>query len=86
MIVSLTEVKKHLRIEHSEDDTSLQMMINAAESFVKSATDSVIDETDDRIKVVCLFLIADMYEQRGFVTDKGSSKIRDIAKMMLLQI
>lgn len=86
MIVSLQEVKQHLRIETDEDDNSIQTIISAAESFIKSATNSEIKDDDDRAKMICLFLITDMYENRGFVSEKGNSKIREIAKMMLLQL
>lgn len=86
MIVSLEEVKQHLRIETDEDDISIQTMIHAAESFIRSSTDSVIDDKDNRAKMICLFLIADMYENRGLVSEKGNSGIREIAKMMLLQL
>ncbi|MCT4544441.1 MAG: head-tail connector protein [Vallitalea sp.] len=86
LIVSLEEVKRHLRIETDEDDNSIRTMITAAESFIESATDSEIKEDDKRAKIICLFLITDMYENRGFVSEKGNSKIREIVKMMLLQL
>lgn len=86
MIVALEEVKKHLRIETNEDDEIIKLMIGGADSFVRSAIDSEVSENDERAKMVCLFLITDMYENRGLVTEKSNSKIREIAKMMLLQL
>ena len=86
MIVTLDEAKEFLKIDYSDDDNIITMIINAAEQFIDSAIDDEVDKTTDKVKTITLFLITDMYDKRSFMDDKGSSKIRDIAKMMLLQL
>lgn len=86
LIVSLEEAKQHLRVDTSDDDSYIQMLINAAEQFITNTTGKTFDSTNALAKTVCLLLIGDLYEKREITTDKASEKIRDIVTMILTQL
>lgn len=72
MIISLKEVKDYARIDIDEDDRLLEMMIVAAEEYLKNATGKEYPETDEdgnKInyeleKIYLQLLIAYWYEKR----------------------
>lgn len=86
MIVNIDEVKEHLKIDDSEEDIYLEMLIKASEEFLFNATGKKFDSSNNLAKVSILFLIGDMYENRMATTDKVSSKIREIVAMLITQL
>jgi len=86
MILSLSEVKQHLRIDFDDDDNYLLLLIASAEQFLKNTTGKTFDITNALAKTACLLLVADLYEKRTLATDKASEKIRDIVTMILTQL
>lgn len=67
-IVTLEEVKAHIKVESDAEDALIQTYIDAGESFVRRYCGQ--DFTDDLppvVKVACLMVIAGMYEGRQHV-------------------
>ncbi len=86
MVVKLEEVKDHLKIDSTEEDNYLKILISASEEFIKNGTGKDFDETNSLAKIVCLFLIADLYENRELSTSKLTEKVRSTASMLLTQL
>jgi len=72
MIISLKEVKEYARIDIDEDDQLLEMLIVAAEEYLKNATGKDYPETDgdgnkinyELEKIYLQLIIAYWYEKR----------------------
>lgn len=93
MIITLEEVKQHLRNDDSPDpedvkkeDSYITILINAAEQFVRDGTGKVFTNTNWLAKAVCLLLVADMYENREMTTAKVGQRTSKIAEMLLTQL
>ena len=73
MILTLDEVKNHLRIDLNEDDGLIKNLIIAAQQYLENATGKEYPETDSEgkeidyslEKVYLNLLIAYWYENRG---------------------
>lgn len=85
MIVSLDEVKTWLRVDFSEDDALLTMLISAAEAYLKNATGVEYDENNHLAKLFCMTLISDWYENREMI-GKTSDQVRPIINSILMQL
>lgn len=81
MILTLEEVKNHLRVDLDDDDALIQSLIVAAEDYLKNATGKEYPETDENggkpgyelEKVYLNLLIAYWYENRTAVPrNKGA--------------
>ena len=86
MLVNLEEAKEWLRIDGTEDDVTLKMLISASESYLKNATGKEFDETNQQAKLFCLVLITDWYENRELIGVKSSDKVRYTIQSMLAQM
>jgi uncharacterized phage protein (predicted DNA packaging) len=85
MIVSLDEVKNWLRIDFSDDDATISMLIAAAEEYLKNATGITYDSTNHLAKLFCMTLISDWYENRELV-GRASDQVRPILQSILAQL
>lgn len=85
MIVSLDEVKTWLRVDFSDDDATISMLIAAAEEYLKNATGITYDSTNHLAKLFCMTLIADWYENRELV-GRASEQVRPILQSILAQL
>lgn len=84
MIISLDEVKEWLRIDGEDDDTTLRMLINVSENYLKKATGKEFDATNEDAKLFCLVLITDWFENREFVGKVDN--VRYVVKSILMQL
>jgi len=66
MIITTEEAKTYLRVDYTEDDTLIAMEIEAAEEYIKNATDKTFDSTNKLARLFCLMLVQNMYDQRAF--------------------
>lgn len=64
MIITLDEAKTFLRVDITAEDTMIQTLIDAATSYLNSASGIVFDSTYPRAKTVCLMLVAEWYSNR----------------------
>lgn len=85
MIVSLDEAKQWLRIDHSDEDGMIQMLINAAEKYLLNATGNTFDNTNELAKLFCYVLVTDWYENRELM-GRVSDQVRPILKSILVQL
>lgn len=85
MIVTLEEVKTWLRVDFSDDDATISMLIAAAEEYLKNATGMTFDSTNHLAKLFCMTLIADWYENREMI-GKTSEKVRHTVESIVAQL
>jgi uncharacterized phage protein (predicted DNA packaging) len=85
LIISLDEAKEWLRIEHNDEDNTILMLINAAETYLQNATGNTFDNTNNLAKLFCLVLVTDWYENREMV-GKASEKVRQTVESMVAQL
>lgn len=85
MIISLDEAKKWIRVDHNDEDSTIQMLINAAEKYLQNATGNIFDSSNELAQLFCLVLIADWYENREMI-GKVSDKIRHTIDSILAQL
>lgn len=85
MIVSIDEAKEWLRVDHNDEDNMIQMLIKAAEKYLKNATGNEFDSSNELAQLFCLVLIADWYENREMI-GKVSDQIRPTIDSILAQL
>ncbi|WP_309246414.1 head-tail connector protein [Cytobacillus oceanisediminis] len=86
MIIDLPLTRKWLREPPEEDDEILNLIIGAAEAYLKNATGRVFDSTNNQARLFCLVLVTDWYENRELIGIKPSDKVRFSIQSMLLQL
>lgn len=81
-ILTLQQIKDHLRIEESTEDTVLTLMGDAVEqealNFMERTYDSILVEfgaVPADIKMACLAHIASMYTRREDTSDRSISRV-----------
>ncbi|MCD8025081.1 MAG: head-tail connector protein [Candidatus Gastranaerophilales bacterium] len=70
MSIEISDIKSYLRINHDEDDTYIEHLIDVSESFIKEQTGVEFTDGDKVYEQGILFLIAHLYDNRSAVTDK----------------
>lgn len=85
MLITLEETKEYLRIDGADEDSTLQLIINAAIEFMQN-TGAKFDDTNPLAKAICLLIVGDLYENRTFTADKVGQKISPVVSMLLTQL
>lgn len=85
MIITLEEVKAYLRIDGMEDNAILELLISAAENYLKNSTGVQFDSSNSLAKLFCMLLVSDWYEHRGIVS-YVSETVRYTVEGMLTQL
>nr|DAT75427.1 MAG TPA: head tail connector [Caudoviricetes sp.] len=85
MKISLEEAKNYLRVEHSEDDHLIQVMISASEelcsSILRKNLEEVTEEKEvDFLQTIVLFGTAYLYEHRE---ERGQESLVELLKALL---
>lgn len=89
MIVTLEEVKEHLKLEEDyiEEDDYFKILIKASEKHLKFITGKKFDSTNELAKIICLVIVADWYQNRSLMEEgKNSSKVRLTINSILTQL
>lgn len=77
MIVSLEEVKEYLRVDGTEDDNLISLMMSVAQEKVEEFGESALQK--EKAKLLFLVLVTDMYENRTFgISKEVEESIRGI--------
>ncbi|MBW7475946.1 head-tail connector protein [Paenibacillus oenotherae] len=85
-ILTLDETKTWLRIDGEDDDTSIYMLMGAAETYLHNATEVTFDSSNDLAKLYCLVLTADWYENRELIGSQPSDKVRYTCQSIMAQL
>lgn len=85
-ILTIDEAKTWLRVDGNEEDGLIQMLIGAAEEYLRNATEVEFDETNQLAKLFCLVLCADWYENRDLIGQQPSDKVRFTIQSILAQL
>ncbi|MCH4891185.1 phage gp6-like head-tail connector protein [Acidaminobacter sp. JC074] len=86
-MVTLAQAKEflHLDVEDHDEDAILNIIIKAAEEYLKEATGKSFDATNNRAVLFMLVLINDFYENREMI-GKPSDKVRETITSIKLQL
>lgn len=84
-LVNLASVKKYLRIDFDGDDEILEIIMQAAADYIKSAVGD-FNADDPRVKLLFLNITASMYENRLYIVDTTNEKLTWINSSLLLQL
>ena len=89
--LDLSEVKSHLRVPHTRDDSYIQLLTKAAlesvENFIDRPFLDVFDELGDipaSLKAATLLMIDDMYSNRSNVVVGVSVAINPTTQRLML--
>ena len=69
-ILTLTEIKSHLRIDQSAEDALLNIYLDAAEDYISAFLNEPSFPQAPAIKAACLLIIGDLYENREGAGEK----------------
>ena len=84
-LMDIMSVKKYLRIDFDGDDEILEIIMQAAADYIKSAVGDYNTE-DPRVKLLFLNITASMYENRLYSVDTTNEKLSWINSSLLLQL
>lgn len=74
-MLTLTETKMHLRVDHDDEDTYIMALIEAATASVADYLDMVLADMETEpmpapVRSAILLRVADLYEHREAQTDR----------------
>lgn len=87
--VLLTIAKRHLRIDFSDDDIYIRFLVQAAIEYVNDAVDAAVlndSRNEQRITLLMMVIITDMYEHRSMSFEGGSSKVQYTIRSIINQL
>jgi len=85
-ILTLEETKTWLRVDGTDEDTVIQTLMGAAETYLHNSVEVEFDGTNQLAKLFCLVLCADWYENRDLIGSQPSDKVRFTVQSMLAQL
>ena len=85
-ILTLEEAKTWLRVDGEDEDSLIEMLIGAAETYLGNATEVEFDDANQLAKLFCLVLCADWYENRDLIGQQPSDKVRFTIQSILAQL
>ena len=86
MILTLEEAKTWLRVDGDDENSIIETLIGAAETYLHNATEVQFDNTNHLARLFCLVLCADWYENRDLIGQQPSDKVRFTIQSMLSQL
>lgn len=81
-LVTLTEVKNHLRIDQSAEDALLSSYIEAAEDWISCYLNEPSVPQTAAIKAACLLVVGDLYENREGAGEKEIKENPAVARLL----
>ena len=86
-LVTLSETKAYLRVDHSDDDTTIALLIAAASDAVRDVATDWDGEGDvpDRLKVAVLSRVAITYDERTSV-EPGAGELGMLTPLRTLEV
>lgn len=86
MVVTLEETKAYLRVDGYEEDGLIEVLIDAAETYLVNATENSFNSSNSLAKLFCWVLVTDWYENRDLTVGKVGEKVRPVVESMLAQL
>jgi len=85
-MITVAELKNNLRIDYDEDDTYLQMLLDAAQMYVLGSVEVVALQDDPRTNTVLFMLVSLWYENRVPATNAMQQQVPFTITAMIHQI
>lgn len=89
MALSAEDVKLFLGYEQDENDPgvirNIDLLLAASDKFVKGAVGEAYPENDERMSLIRLQYIGEMYENRE-LSAKTENRLRDMARAAMRQV
>lgn len=85
-MITVEELKNNLRIDYDEDDTYLQMLLDAAQMYVLGSVEVVALPDDPRTNTVLFMLVSLWYENRVPATNALQQQVPFTITAMIHQI
>lgn len=82
--MDLNEVKQFLRVDFTDDDNIITMIVKAAEQYIINAV-GYFDEEKPLMRLLLQVLVADMYENRA-VTVTSAAKQNYVVRSIIYQL
>lgn len=82
--LTIEDVKQYARIDSDDEDGILALMLEAARKYVNHAVGKC-DESDERVKILLLAIISNMYDNRVLAVEKSQS-VQYVANQMIMQL
>lgn len=85
----LVIAKKHLRIDFNDDDHYILMLIGAALEYINDAVDASVrsnPHNEQRLLLLTMVIVADMYEHRSMSFEGGSAKVQYTIRSIINQL
>lgn len=84
--MTIEEVKQFLRIDEDEDDAMIELMMAAAESYIKDSVGSY-DPENPKAKLLFLLIMQDFYENRVLaVKEIDKQRLSHITGSIVMQL
>lgn len=85
-ILAVEEAKTWLRVDGEDEDSLIETLIGAAETYLHNAVEVEFDDTNQLAKLYCLVLCADWYENRDLIGQQPSDKVRFTVQSIMAQL
>ena len=83
--MTLTEVKKYIRVDYTDDDELIELMLNATLDEMKELIPSFDpDNITNRQKILICAYIKEMYDNRGNTTAQPEKMMASLARLKAL--
>lgn len=80
--LTLTDVKKYLRVDFDDDNTLITELMNAADEYLKASVGANYDNTSERAKTLSLIVISDLYDNRG-MNDVSAGGLKPMVRRLV---
>ena len=84
VIIDLDYVKNFLRVDFTEDDKYINLLIEVAKDYICDAV-GIFDENNSRHKLLLLNIVSELYEKREF-TGTNNQKCAYTMKSIIRQL
>ena len=86
MILTLEETKMWLRVDGTDEDSIIEIIRGATETYLNNAVEVEFDASNALAKLYCLVLCADWYENRDLIGQQPSDKVRFTVQSIMAQL